>query len=342
MRTALIVGGTGQIGRPTARRLAQDGWEVTIAARTEPTDGFGAEFRFARVDRTAPGELETAIGDGVDLLVDLWPLAVADGHQLVSLAGRVGSVIAASTAAVYCDSEGRTLKSLKTPSGQWDFARFPVPISERQRTVEPGDDAYAPRKAAIERLLLETPELRATVLRIGAVHGPHTKHAREWYFVQRTLDRRPAIVLAHHGESRFNTSSVGNIAELIALASRRPRTRALNCADPNPPTAVEISRLIGAATGHTWAEVLLPDAEIGTVGDHPWNVGHPFVLDMTEAEIDLGYRAVTTYAKSVPETVAWLVGAMRDRPWREVLTGSPYLETMFDYEAEDRFIRELV
>lgn len=339
MRTALIVGGTGQIGRPTARRLAEDGWEVTVAARTEPTDGFATEFRFARIDRTAPGELEAAIGGGVDLVVDLWPLAIADGHQLVSLAGRVGSVIAASSAAVYCDDDGR---SLTTTTGEWDFPRYPVPISERQRTVEPGDDGYAPRKAAIEKLLLEAPALRATVLRIAAVHGPHTKHAREWYFVQRVLDGRPAIVLARHGESRFHTSSVANIAELITLAARRPRSRALNCADPSPPAAVEISRMISEAMGHTWVEVLLPAGEIGTVGDHPWNVPHPFILDTTEAEIELGYRPVTTYAKAVPETVAWLVDAMRDRPWREVLTGSPYLETMFDYEAEDRFIRGLI
>ena len=58
----------------------------------------------------------------------------------------------------------------------------------------------------------------------------------------------------------------------------------------------------------------MPGPEEGTVGDHPWNVPRPFVLDMTEAEIELGYRPVTTYAKAVPETVAWLVEAMRRSP----------------------------
>jgi nucleoside-diphosphate-sugar epimerase len=336
VRTAFILGGTGQIGRPTARRLATDGWEVTIAARNPAADL--DEFRFAKVDRTTPGELEAAVGDGVDLLVDIWPMTIDDGRQLVSLAGRVGSVIAASTAAVYRDDEGRWLTS---GTGGSDFPRLPVPLGERQPTVEPGADGYVPRKAAIERMLLEAGELHATVLRLAAVHGPHTRHSREWYFVQRALDGRPAVVLANRGESRFHTASVANIAELIALAARRPRSRALNCADPDPPTAVEIARAVGAAMGHAWVEVLLPGAEQGTVGDHPWNVPHPFVLDMTEAEIELGYRPVTTYGKAVRETVAWLVEAMRDRHWREVLTGSPYLETMFDYEAEDAFLREL-
>jgi nucleoside-diphosphate-sugar epimerase len=148
-------------------------------------------------------------------------------------------------------------------------------------------------------------------------------------------------VLARKGESRFHTSSVANIAELIALVARRPRSRALNCGDPDPPNAAAISRAVGAALGHTWVEVLLPGAGEGTLGDHPWNVPHPFVLDMTEAEIELGYRPVTTYEKAVHETVAWLVDALRDRPWREVLTRSPYLETMFDYETEDAFLRGL-
>ena len=62
---------------------------------------------------------------------------------------------------------------------------------------------------------------------------------------------------------------------------------------------------------------------------------------MTEAEVELGYRPVTTYEKALPETVAWLVDAVGDRPWREVLTASPYLESMFDYAAEDAYLEGL-
>jgi hypothetical protein len=50
---------------------------------------------------------------------------------------------------------------------------------------------------------------------------------------------------------------------------------------------------------------------------------------------------VTTYERAVPATVEWLLAAVGDRPWREVLTGSPYLETMFDYDAEDAFLAVL-
>ena len=212
-----------------------------------------------------------------------------------------------------------------------------MPVPEDNKTVAPGDADYPGRKRAIE-LILEEAELPTTVIRPGAVYGPHTKHSREWYFVQRILDRREVLVLARKGTSRFHTISVDNLAELIALSAGQPANRVLNAGDPEPPTAIEISRAIARAMGHTWEEVLLPGPEQGTVGAHPWNVEAPFVLDMSRAEAELGYRAVTNYEEAVPATIEWLIGAVGDRPWREVLTGSPYLETMFDYASEEAFL----
>src|SRR5438034_2536092 len=129
MRRALIVGGTGQIGRAAARRLAEDGWEVTLAARNEADAGFSVRL----IDRTGPGALEAAVGDGVDLLVDVVPFTPADAQQVAALRGRVGSVIAISSAAVYADAEGLTFDSQE----QGLFPRFPVPIGERQPTCLP-------------------------------------------------------------------------------------------------------------------------------------------------------------------------------------------------------------
>jgi nucleoside-diphosphate-sugar epimerase len=312
--SALVLGGTGQIGIPAARRLSEDGWEVKVAARGELAD--------IRIDRTVPGELEAA-ADGFDVVVDIVPYTPADARQLASLAGCVGSVIAISSAAVY------GWGSESTP--------LPEPVPEVHPTVAPNGTGYAARKRAVE-LILDEAELPTTVIRPGAVYGPNTRHSREWYFVQRVLDRREVIVLARGGVGCFHTLSVDNLAELIALSATRPASRILNAGDPEPPTAVEIARAIGAAMEHQWEEVLLSGPEQGTLGDHPWNVEAPFVLDMSRAETELDYRAVTTYQQAVPATIEWLVSAVGDRPWREVLTGSPYLETMFDYAAEDAFL----
>jgi hypothetical protein len=77
------------------------------------------------------------------------------------------------------------------------------------------------------------------------------------------------------------------------------------------------------------------------VGDSPWGVRGSFVLDMTEAEFELGYRPVATYAKAVPETCEWLVEATSDRDWREALPVLAEKPELFDYEAEDAFVRGL-
>jgi nucleoside-diphosphate-sugar epimerase len=194
---------------------------------------------------------------------------------------------------------------------------------------------------AIERTLLDGP-LRTTIVRPGAIHGPGARLAREWFFVKRALDGRRLVCLAHRGHSRFHTTSVGNLAELIRLAAHRPSNRILNCGDPEPPSVLEISRAVAAAMEHEWTELLLAGAAAGDVGDHPWNVPRPFVLDTVEAEIELGYRPVTTYARAVPETCRWLVEATRDRDWRDVLPPTAeHLASSFDYAAEDAFVAGL-
>jgi nucleoside-diphosphate-sugar epimerase len=328
---AFLLGGTGQIGRAVARRFTEAGWRVTLAARNEPGD---LDLPFVHVDRTVEGELEAALGNETDVLVDVIPFTQRDADQVRALVDRVGSVVAISTAAVYTDDEGRGLND--------EGSTFPALIREQQRTVEPGDEDYATRKRAIELTLLEDERLRATIVRACAIHGPHARFSREWYFVKRALDARRAVVLAHRGEGRFHTVSVDNLAELVLHAAQRPGPRIVNGGDPDPPSVVEIGRAIAAAMNVEWTEVLLPGAEQDGVGDHPWNTPRPFVVDMTTAEIELAYRPVTTYEHAVARTVEWLVEATRGRPWEEVLPGSvDHVGPMLDYEAEDRFLASL-
>jgi nucleoside-diphosphate-sugar epimerase len=203
-----------------------------------------------------------------------------------------------------------------------------VPIFETQRTAEPGDATYSTRKAELEQTLLAGP-LPATLLRACAIHGPGAKLPREIFFVKRAVDGRRRVALAWNGESRFHTTSVGNLAELIRLAAANPGDRTLNAGDPDPPTTLGICRAIGEAMGHEFEPVLLPGDEY----DNPWGAPEPkpFVVSMAAAEQELGYRPVITYPEAVRETCAWLVGELENgRNW-----DGTYLEAMLDYAAED-------
>lgn len=340
-QSAFLIGGTGQIGRAVALRLAEAGWEVTVAGRSRehmPKALGQVGVRFAALDRHESNELATALGDGADLLVDVVAYAEADAQQLLGLRDRYGSIVAISSASVYADAEGRTLDEAR---GAGDFPILPVPVPERQPTVSPGEGTYSTRKVAMERTLLAG-GVRATVLRPCAIHGPGATAAREWHFVKRALDGRRVVVFAHRGESRFHTTSVANLAELVRLAARRPGDRVLNCGDPQPPTVLRIGRAVATVLEHDWAEVLLPGAAPAEALDNPWAVPHPFLLDMTEAEIQLGYRPVTTYERAVGETCRWLVDVTHGRDWREVLPGAArHMAHGFDYDAEDEHLRSL-
>ena len=303
---------------------------MTVGGRTTAE----SEFELVTLDRNEDGALRVA--DGFDVLIDVIPFEPAHAQQL--LERDVGAVVAISSASVYADTQGRTLDEAE---GADDFPEFPVPIPEEQPTVEPGDATYSTKKVQIEQALLGNDRVAAAVVRPCAIYGRGDRMAREWFFVKRALDERPYVLLANRGVGHFHTTAVENLAELVRLLAAAPRTDVYNCGDPDPPKLLEIVRTIGAATRHSFTEVLLAEPLArGDVGATPWSVPKPLLVDMRKAERELGYRPATRWADALPRQVEWLVESTSGRDWRDVLPrGAQYLR--FDYEAEDELVRAL-
>ncbi|HEY0540078.1 MAG TPA: NAD(P)H-binding protein [Actinoallomurus sp.] len=81
MSRAVILGGTGLIGRAAARRLLAAGWDVAAVGRDRarmPDDVVAEGGRFVAADREDPGQVAAALGAGADLLVDC--LCFTAGH----------------------------------------------------------------------------------------------------------------------------------------------------------------------------------------------------------------------------------------------------------------------
>jgi nucleoside-diphosphate-sugar epimerase len=315
------------IGRAAAAALVRDGWEVVALSRSGEVSAELAALgvRGAAADRADDAQLRAAIGDSVDVVVDMVAYTGEHGEQLNGLSDVAGSLVVISSASVYADAEGRALDGVSDPP------QMPVPVLESQPTVEPGDETYSTRKVALEQALLAGP-LPATLLRACAIHGPGAKLPRELYFAKRAYDGRQLVAIAFRGESRFHTTSVPNLAELIRLAAAQPGDRAFNAGDPDPSTTLEICRAVGAAMGHEFEPVLLPGDEY----DNPWGAPpeYPFVISMEAAERELGYRSVATYPEAVRETCAWLVEELdAGRDWN-----GTYLEGMVDYAKEDEVL----
>ncbi|MBA3736813.1 MAG: NAD(P)-dependent oxidoreductase [Actinobacteria bacterium] len=328
---AFILGGTGNVGFAIAKSLAVDSWDVTLAGKSERSAPDG--FEYVALDRDHDGALSVA--NGFDLVIDVIPYEVAHAKQLLEL--DTGALIAISSASVYADDRGRTLDEAE---GVDDYPELPVPIPETQKTVEPGDATYSTKKVALERILLDSGEVAAAIVRPCAIYGRGDRMGREWHFVKRAGDGRPHIILTNNGSGHFHTTASENIGELVRLLAAQPRTGVYNCGDPDPPTVLEIARAIAAAAGHSFDEVLLPEpAPRGELGQTPWSTPKPLLVDMAKAEAELGYRPAVSWADALPRQVEWLISATRDRDWREVLTrGANYLQ--FDYDAEDRFLAE--
>ena len=328
------------IGRAVARRLLAADWEVDLTGRDPtrlPADVAAAGGRFVAAERSDSAQLLAALGDGADLVVDCICYTADGARRLLPLARNAASTVMISSKAVYVDAFGNHSNSDTAP-------RFDGPIRETQPTVAPGDADYATRegyganKVAAEQVLLDS-GLPVTVLRPSKVHGAGAENPREWVFVKRVLDRRPAVFLARRGSGVDHTTAAVNIAALVDVAAAKPGRRILNSADPDAPSALEISRTIARHLGHVWDEVLLDEGADGTLGRHPWDTPHPIVLDTTAA-VELGYEPVGDYAATVVDEVDWLVSIARAPDGETNVPGpdDPVFGPMLDYAAEDRYL----
>jgi len=331
-RAAMIIGGTGQIGRAVARNLLGHGWHVHLAQRSIddlPKD-LAERTKSVALDREQPGALATAIGDGFDAVIDTIAFTEDHARQLLHIGPNIGGLVVISSGSVYRDAMGRTLDE----ASQTGFPQFPSSISEEQPTVDPGPKTYSTRKAAMEQALLQYSRQPVTILRPGAVYGDGSRHPREWWFVKRIRDGRRRVPLAFGGESRFHTSATANIAELCRVALDQSGTRILNAVDPTAPTVAEIGLAVGAVYKTELDLVCIGGPPRGGVGSHPWCIPSPIVLDMARSTA-LGYRPVTRYQDAVADAchsaeLAADAGAIFP----------DYINALFNYAAEDAFFTE--
>ena len=128
MATALVIGGSGQIGRAVVPALLGDGWDVRVLARHARTSA-------ARSSCWATGRTPTRSTGRSPAAWTSWSTSsrTTTGRPppLIERADRIGSAVVVSSAAVYVDDAGDGFESE-------EFGSFPVPVTEDQPTVGPG------------------------------------------------------------------------------------------------------------------------------------------------------------------------------------------------------------
>lgn len=335
--TALVLGGTGLIGRALVPEMLARGWNLTVASRTLlPADvPWSDEVEHVQFDRDKQS-LQDIVSE-YNAFIDIVAYEPSAARQLIDIQDRVGTFVVISSMSVYADKQGRPMDEAERPE---DFPHFPKAIPETERTVAPSSATYSTKKAAIEQTLLADLRIPVTILRPGMIYGPGDKASREWFFVKRVRDRRNKLILAYRGATPVSVIASRNLADLICLAVETPGTRVINAADPEPQTAHKIGHAIGDLLDHKWDEVLIDGpSPREPIGDTPWSAPRPFVVDITKSQTELGYQGSTTHADALRETCEWLVAATTDRDWMQILPNAhKYYGSLFDYAAEDAFL----
>ena len=124
MPRAVVLGGTGLVGRAIAQRLSALGWRVDVTGRDPanmPAELADAGVTFVRAESRDPAQVAAAFGGGADLLVDCICFTAKHAQRLLPLARNAASTVMISSKAVYVDAAGNHSNSDVEP-------RFDGPI----------------------------------------------------------------------------------------------------------------------------------------------------------------------------------------------------------------------
>jgi len=300
----VFVGGTRFVGPVAVRHLREAGHEVAVAHS-------GAHESPAVID------VEHLHGTREQLLacdgpVESWrPDAAVDtfaggatgekAAALASCAARAGAghIVAISSIDVYqyCVDAG-----LGDGSGAIALPRQPLPLDEsaplRCRPYPGGSAEHD--NVAMEAALHECG--RVTVLRPGAIYGPHPE-VRERLLVERICRGERRLELPDGGAQFWHRVAVDRVGAAVtaALESSPNRLWACNVVDPYDWSYAGLAAEIAALLDWEWEPVRVAFNE----ADHPWQTAHPVFCSDRRLRETLGVSAPDP-RQALAETVHWL------------------------------------
>jgi nucleoside-diphosphate-sugar epimerase len=337
----LILGGTGFLGLPIARRLLGSGHEVTIFHR-----GTGA--------MDLPKGVGTVLGDrnqldrSADDFRRLRPDVVIDCIAFTQWqAESFVHVFREVTRRVVVLSSGDVYRANDIVFGRVSGALEPTPLAEssplRERLYPyrgvPIPQAYGVDwddydKILVERVALSDGDLPATVLRLPMVYGPGAREAvkrRFFAYLKRLDDRRPAILLDERtARWRAPWGYTGDVAEAVRLVVENERTAGeiYNVGESDGLDIQSWIRELAAVVGWRGQVVVVDEPCPPPNIPRQLNLGQHLDMDTTKIRHDLGYHETMSRREALEKTVVW----DREHPPKDA---DP---AQFDYVAEDAIL----
>ena len=333
----LVLGGTGFIGPYAIRRLAAWDHEVTVFHRGQSMADLPGTVRQITGERERLAEHADELRRALpDVVLDMRPYTEDDALAVARIfAGVARRLVAISSQDVY-RAYGRLIRTEPGPPD-------PVPLSEdaplRERLypyrgAEPraADDSERWRddydKIPVERVVMNTPGLPGTVLRLPAVYGPGDRQHRFFSHLKRMDDHRRAILLDDGmARWRWTYGYVEDIGDAIALAVEDDRAsgRIYNVGETEALSTAERIQAIADIVGWRGEIVTLPAERMPAHLRHDLDTAHDFVTDSGRIRAELGYAERTPRAEAIRRTVEW----ERANPPGDIKPEA------FDYAVED-------
>jgi nucleoside-diphosphate-sugar epimerase len=301
-----VIGGTRFVGPAAVARVVAAGHQVAVAhtgAHESPTVEAVEHLHGERESLLGVGG---AIEDwGAEVLIDTFPggATAAKGEQLVACAARTQArVVAISSVDVY---QHGVDSGVADGSGMLAMSVDPIPLPEdARRRVGPYPGGSPAHDNVAMEDALEQAGCAATLLRPGAIYGPHPS-TREWTLVRRVALGDHDLPLPDGGVQLFHRVALDRVARAILAAAEQPRESlwACNVVDPVDWDHSGLARRIGEILGWEWKPRRVPFTE----DVHPWQTGHPMLASDQRLREELGVRAdQPDPGDALRETVEWL------------------------------------
>lgn len=320
MKRVIVTGATGFLGRVTARKMREAGWEVITTGRNEIAGAAlrKAGFPFTSCDLARNDETFVRLAQGSDLVIHCAALSSPWGKRSDFVAA---NVVATSTVLAACKATGARLISISSPSVTFEY-KTRRNIREDASWAMPAANHYIATKRETEKLVRDCAAVSSVILRPKAIIGPGDttllprviRTARKGYF--------PTFP---GSETRLDLTAVEDVVEGIRLTAEAGENIAGNVyhltgGDPIP--AAEAFALLFEACGLKVRDLAIRPGMALSLAGFLETVSHVFTagkweppvtrysigsliyeqsLDISAARRDLGYDPRTDLRKTLVE-----------------------------------------
>ncbi|HQZ28834.1 MAG TPA: NAD-dependent epimerase/dehydratase family protein [Verrucomicrobiales bacterium] len=247
MKRVIVTGATGFLGKVTAQRMREAGWDVITTGRNETAGAALREtgFPFTSCDLARDGETFTRLVQGCDLVIHCAALSRPWGKRADFVSA---NVLATGTVLAACEATGARLISISSPSVTFEY-HTRRSLREDAPWTMPAANHYIATKREAEKLVRNCAAVSSVILRPKAIIGPGDTTLLPR--VIRTA-RKGFFPIFPGSEARLDLTAVEDVAEGIRLTAEAGEAIAGNVyhltgGDPIP--AAEAFALLFEACG---------------------------------------------------------------------------------------------